>query len=278
MSVVRHRAIALVAIAVLLFPAGSRASSLGPEMILHALIATIIIVSLQDLGPGHQTKFGPHSVSDFDETAGPEVVLAPGTHEFAPPGETAPPPPSKPNGASVTPILRYQFGTPYGSVPNDRLTFDVSGVVSAVTAADELGNPLSLYADFVGELRFSIDTALFPADAVAGALAADALRALLPSAGETLLRLSVFEDDELAPPILAMESTATGGVAAASANLRAGHDYVVRLEYGAGAPYGVDPPFELDYGLTLMAVPEPGALALLCAGLASLGLVRRLSA
>jgi hypothetical protein len=40
----------------------------------------------------------------------------------------------------------------------------------------------------------------------------------------------------------------------------------------------VDPPFELDYGLTLVAVPEPGALALLCAGLASLGLVRRLSA
>ncbi len=199
---------------------------------------------------------------------GAPVTLAPGTL-LAHPDATS----VAKDQARVSPRLTFEYGTPWGAVPADQISLDVTGIVSAEDAS--IFDPISasmVAADALvkvaARLQFFVDTILEPAGTVVGAVNLPALRALTPF--EILLEASLVEDEG---PVVALVSA---GEAGETASVRAGHSYRLDVTYAARAPFGTDPPFSLGVLLPMTPiVPEPAALTLLGSGLVTLAAARR---
>jgi hypothetical protein len=156
------------------------------------------------------------------------------------------------------------LGSPWTTYTNDQMEFMFNGTLSAVAAKNSAGNPASAQLWAFGNENFSID-APPPTGSTAGYLNLPSLRNL--AATETSLEVVVNQDSA---PILFMQA----GDPAQVVNLDFGHQYDVRLNYSAQAPYGTDPTYNLDYRAQISSqpLPEPGALTLLSVATATIGL------
>jgi hypothetical protein len=170
----------------------------------------------------------------------------------------------------------FEFGVPIGSVAQDTLLFEASGVASTENAINSAGNPAG--AEVTGEAR-----AEFFIDIVAGRdcdtfLNLQELRLLEPF--ETFLEINVIRDPGGAGQLLA---TLVPGSPAQTVLLPENNAFLIQLNYDYSLPNGIDPPFDLSYSITLGEAPAvPGlggeaaiALSLLLLGVGSVFLHRR---
>jgi hypothetical protein len=164
----------------------------------------------------------------------------------------------------------FEFGPPFGSLTQDILIFNAAGNSSAENALNSAGNPAA--AEVTGEAR-----AEFFIDIVAGRdcdtfFTVPEVRALEPY--ETLLEINVIMDPNGAIPVLL--ATLGPGSPAQNILLPEDHAFLIQLNYDHAVPFGIDPPFDFSYVVTVGPAPTVPALdmqAKMIVGLLILGTV-----
>ena len=162
--------------------------------------------------------------------------------------------------ADITAQTTFEFGMPFlGAIlTDDVLSFNFSGVASALTAQDGAGN--DLFAGVVGNAvaYFYLDP-LFDGTApgtFVGVLNVPALPAAGPGESMSLLLI------ENSLPVAYMSA----GDGPAVFGFTSGNSYAFNVRYTLDVPFGVDPAFNYSFDVHLSqapAVPEPSTVLLI---------------
>jgi hypothetical protein len=157
-----------------------------------------------------------------------------------------PDPPITPGDEARLDLLnRFEFGAPFGSVPDDRWTFRVHGTASAVDAQLS-GVDADALVSALGRATFFVDPIIEPVGTTVGQIILDAVRPLTPKETElgATIAVRLLEDGM---PRLELGA----GSASMSFPIVVGRGYEIVATYDLFVPHGVDPPFQVELGATI---------------------------
>lgn len=170
-------------------------------------------------------------------------------------GVVMPDPPITPGDeARINFLNRWEFGTPFGSLPDDRWTFRIEGTAGAVDA--QLGGePADAIVSALARAQFFVDPITAPGGTTIGQIVLDAIRPL--TAKEADLGASIYVALlENGIPVLELGA----GASTIGYPLTVGNGYEILATYDLHVPAGMDPPFLIELGATI--TPEPATFGL----------------
>ncbi len=250
----------LVALALLILPGASDAAS-------HLATCSLNGVTVQtNLRVGY-AGVGSTTAGDFDVRSDSDhIVPAAGIAASATNATSKPPAAGDVKDvAQGTVRSDFEYGVPTGPFfPLDDIKLEVAGVASALNSFNSVGNPAAAEVTASALVDFHLDV-LSGVDCD-GSIELEALRSLRPF--ELLMEINVIKDP--GTPAASTLYTMLPGSSNQVVALYEGHSYQVRLDYQFLVPFGIDPPYSIEYGASISSTPTAvpiSGVALAIAGL-----------